>query len=72
MYHWEIQCLDMVKTVKTATTKNEGRTSANKQDRATTTCISGVWKFDDSQWKVNTNNPKLVEGSICILYWEIS
>ncbi len=67
MYHWEILCLDMVKT----STKNEGQTTANKCNGAFTRCISGVKKLDDSQWKVITNNPKLVEGFISKIYWEI-
>ncbi len=29
------------------------------------------WKLDVSQWKVDTNHPKLVEGSIGIYHWEI-
>ncbi len=41
---------------------NEGQTTANLPD-VSTTCTSGVWKHDDSQWKVDINHPKLVKGS---------
>ncbi len=34
-------------------------------------CTAGMWKLDDSQWKIDTNNPKLVEGSIGMYHWEI-
>ncbi len=36
-----------------------------------TTCTSGVWKLDGSQWKIDANNIKLVEGSMGMNHWEI-
>ncbi len=50
--------------------KNEGENTANLPD-VTTTCTSGVWKHDDSQWKVDTNHPNIVEWSMVIYHWEI-
>ena len=51
--------------------KTDGQTTANL-DYVLITYTSGVWKLDDSQWKLDTNHPKLVEGSIDMYHWEIS
>ncbi len=47
--------------VETATTKIEGPTTEN-QPHVAIKYISGVWKLEDRQWKVDTNIPKLGEG----------
>ncbi len=52
------------------TTKNEGQSTVNYPDMSTT-CPSGVWKLDDSQWKVDINHPKLVEGSMGVYHLKI-
>ncbi len=62
MHHWERSCLDMVN--KSHTQKYEGQTTAIYTDGVLIICTSGVWKWDGSQWKVDMNHPKLVEGSI--------
>ncbi len=49
---------------------NEGESTANYPD-VSTTCTSGVWKLDGSQWKDEINHPNLVEWSIGIYHWEI-
>ncbi len=67
MYHWEILCLEIVKT---ATTKKLV-SNHYKFTLDNFTYIYSVWKLGVSQWKVNIDNPKLVEGSLGISYWEI-
>ncbi len=42
-----------------------------KQPDVPTTCSSGVWKLDGSQWKDDANHPKFVEESIGMYHWEI-
>ncbi len=48
----------------------EGESTANLPD-VSTTCTSGVWKHDGSQWKVDINHSKLLEGSTGMYHWEI-
>ncbi len=67
IYHWEISRLDMIKTT---TTQNEDLSTAT-QPYVSIKCIFCVWTLDGSQWKDDTNNPKLVEGSMGMDHWEI-
>ncbi len=46
---------------KTVTTKKEGQRTTNEPD-VSITHTSGVWKLDDSLWRVDTNFLNLLKG----------
>ncbi len=66
MYHWDIWCLDMVKT---ATINYEDQTTVNQPD-VSTTCTSDVRTLDGSQWNDDINHLKVVTGSMSMYNWE--
>ncbi len=63
----EIQCLDIIITNSTKLWWSKHC----KLTHMSTTSTSGLWIIDGSQWQVDTNNPKLVEGSMGMYHWEI-